>query len=55
MLVCILCGRVIAKFTPKVHYACCSHCDVTELTDHQKKVIARVNKFASTGKIKNNS
>lgn len=53
MLVCIICERVIVNFISKVHYACCSHCDVDKLTEHQQNVIKKVEKFASTGKVRN--
>ena len=55
MLVCIMCGRVIARTNPVVHYACCTRCDGDKLTEHQKNVIKKVEKFATTGKAGNDT
>jgi predicted RNA-binding Zn-ribbon protein involved in translation (DUF1610 family) len=39
MLICIMCGKTIIQNEKPVHYAVCSHCDVMQLTESQKKRI----------------
>jgi len=44
MLICIKCGKIIANCGSRVHYACCSSCKVSELSDAEKAMIENSNK-----------
>ncbi|KKN76343.1 hypothetical protein LCGC14_0371950 [marine sediment metagenome] len=39
MLVCILCGRTVIMNNNPMRYSVCTHCDVSNLTEEQRKII----------------
>lgn len=51
MLICILCGKIIAFNDKPKHFAVCSSCNVNDLTENQKQTILKQKEILFKAKI----